>query len=543
MCLDHVRRLIKFIKNRWGSIEGYLDYINFDIEFRKKLRNRLILSNSLKNVLYKIPASAPFWTEGSLAFMPETERLQACAKELFFPNASMQRILRVVFLLGLRDSLDYVSMEGSRNVWTIAKERLRSMKKKLKHEQNKLNFLCVKQSEKQAVQLGDGHSAYNKQSECSESVLESKEKLDQRKKIHKIHQYITNMERGLQEIYLARRIILEKLTDALYTLTRSDIVKFILYRNTQIYAQRNRRISVRKCPDLFDIYLDQPHIFRKKKVRKVQDITKIVVNFLKDTNQIKFLPSINMAFTNFKRVLAQYRIKKEKLIPHMNVKPHQKIFFLEPDFFFHELCDKYKNSSCYGKKDLENNFGKEKPLPKTFRQWLMECWMVSLDSPAIPDPFEETRDECFVPPDILVKYIRHQIHLKQSHQPLFDKNTMNIEESLIINQNDEMKTNLSSSLKNKNVSCEKKFLAVLKDHVNDNTSSNSNSLHDMQNTHSNHNFTVKQKSHAMLSPRVKSKEIQQYRNVVAPSKLNSFYNEWEISKTVTTQQKGRIYLM
>ncbi|XP_053993752.1 uncharacterized protein LOC128884395 isoform X2 [Hylaeus volcanicus] len=535
---NHVRRLLEFIKNRWGSIEGYLDYINFDRKSCKKLRNRLIWSASSTNVQYKIPASAPFWTESSFTSMPNTKKFQASPEILFFPNASMQRILRVVFLLGLRDTLDYVSMENSNNVYLVAKEKLRSMKKKLQHEKNKLRLLCAKESKQESWHLYNKNLTHDEALKWNKNVQQLKEQIDMKKKIHKIHQSITNIKRGLQEIYLARQIILEKLTDALYTLTRSDIVKFILYRNTQIYAERNRRISVRKCPDLFDIYLDQPHIFCKKKVRKVQDITKIVVKFLKDTNQIKFLPSTNIAFTNFKRVLARYENKTEKPIRYMGVKPHKRISFLKPDFFFHELCENKKNSSYYNKRNDRETFGKEKPWPKTFGQWLMECWMISLDSPPIPDPFEETRDECFVPPDILVKYIRHQIHLRQCHQPLFDKKNMNIEEALIVKRPVKRKSNSFSLSNNKNVSHEKKILTLLKEHLDNNTAHTSDSLPNMETINLKHNSTMKQKTHALFSPLVHSKKIQQSRNTVRLSKLHLLENECETSKPVTTQQLG-----
>lgn len=425
-----VRRILRFIRSRYGAVDGYLDFIGFDRTCRELLRARLIHSSYPGKLVYKTPASAPFWTENPSILIPAKSLPVIPPIEMFHLNACMRRVLRVVTLLRLRDTFEREAHNQRTGAWLKARRQLRNLKRQ-RHECTKV---ILRRS--QMVQRKLEHRKRNQPprldscasvSSKSASSVQPPKLLTSEIALTTVNQKLSKVRNGLREILAARKVVLHKLTDALVPLTRSDAVKLLFYRNTQIYAERNERICVRKAPDLYDVYLDQPDLFVRHQARRPQDVVRIVLEHLRTSQQLQTLQTASFRSAQLEAALSDPQRQRNgrdrrKLQRKRAEVQKPRITLVEPEYFFHELCSGlYKPRLSITGNSVGSVHPAQLPPPKTFGQWLMQCWMVPTDAPPMRDPFEETRDECFVPPDILAKYFRMQTRLGRINEPLFSE--------------------------------------------------------------------------------------------------------------------------
>lgn len=420
-----MRRILRFINRSYGTVEGYLDFIGFDANCRQQLRARLVHSSGPGKILYKTPAEAPFWTENPSILIPPKPTPTVPYLEPIMPNACMQRVMRVVSLLRLRDSFELEARDWQSGAWFKARRTLRRLRRQ-KHELESQASGSCRKNKVMAFEKTTLSRLSSLGSMCfsANSDIMSPTKSLGKRKSESIIQRLKQMREGLREIVAARRIVLQKLTDALLPLTRADIVKLLMYRNTQFYAERNQRIRVRRAPDIYDVYLDQPDLFLDTQTRRPEDVVRVVLKHLRLSQHMSALRTASFPSFFKEDAFQDDIIKRFEYQQKKSYVPKPRMMFIEPEYFFHELCDgSYKprlTRTFSGMSSGVNvpNF----PPPKTFGQWLMQCWMVPVDeAPPMRDPFEATRDECFVPPNVLAKYFRMQVQKGCLHKAFFQK--------------------------------------------------------------------------------------------------------------------------
>lgn len=238
MYTESGRAILDFIREHWGSIDGYLNFIGFSVDSQKALRDRFIVPSIKERLIYKTPPNTPFWVGNPAVLIPKRPDKREGVAQQLKRTPSMERILRAVSLLELRDSFE-AEQSGPNGGWTIARRKLFNLARTRREA-----------TEIQAVVLGKDTS----KPEAISSTRTSQVDDSADRQSYLLSQALKCRE-ALEEILLAKKIVLAKLQSSLRMLTGVDVVRLLMYRNVQLYADKNRAIKGSTAPELSEVVL------------------------------------------------------------------------------------------------------------------------------------------------------------------------------------------------------------------------------------------------------------------------------------------------